>query len=58
MLEFGAILIQTETELILKSRRVIPGRLLAHGFRFDFPEWPMAAQELVERWRQISAPPA
>jgi uncharacterized protein (TIGR01777 family) len=58
MLEFGAIFIQTETELILKSRRVIPGRLLAHGFRFDFAEWPIAAQDLVERWRQISESPA
>jgi uncharacterized protein len=57
MLEFGAVFIQTETELILKSRRVIPGRLLAHGFHFDFPEWPMAAQELVERWRQASKSP-
>jgi uncharacterized protein (TIGR01777 family) len=57
MLEFGAVFIQTETELILKSRRVIPGRLLAHGFYFDFPEWPMAAQELVERWRQAAKSP-
>lgn len=58
MLEFGAIFIQTETELILKSRRVIPGRLLAHGFHFDFSEWAIASQELVERWRQISESPA
>jgi len=58
MLEFGALFIQTETELILKSRRVIPGRLLTHGFHFDFPEWPIAARELVERWRQISKSPA
>ena len=51
MLEIGAIFIRTETELILKSRRVIPGRLTAHGFKFDFPEWPAAAQDLVRRWR-------
>jgi uncharacterized protein len=51
MLELGAVFLQTETELILKSRRVIPGRLLAQGFRFDFPEWPAAAKDLVERWR-------
>lgn len=51
MLEFGAIFLRTETELILKSRRVIPGRLLAHGFKFDFPEWNHAAQDLVRRWR-------
>src|SRR5438270_903425 len=32
MLEIGAVFIRTETELILKSRRVVPGRLLANGF--------------------------
>lgn len=51
MLEIGAWLLQTETELVLKSRRVVPGRLLAGGFRFAFPDWPAAAQELVARWR-------
>ena len=51
MLEFGAVFLRTETELILKSRRVVPGRLLESGFRFAFPEWPAAAQDLVARWR-------
>jgi len=51
MLELGAVLLRTETELVLKSRRVVPGRLLNHGFRFEFPEWPAAARDLVERWR-------
>lgn len=51
MLELGAVLLGTETELILKSRRVVPGRLLRAGFEFQFPEWPGAARELVERWR-------
>ncbi len=51
MLEIGAVFLRTETELILKSRRVVPGRLLAHGFQFDFPEWPAAARDLVDRWR-------
>lgn len=36
MLEIGAFLLRTETELILKSRRVIPGRLRAAGFQFQF----------------------
>jgi hypothetical protein len=45
------VLLRTETELVLKSRRVVPGRLLAAGFSFKFPEWPAAARELVERWR-------
>src|SRR5262249_52914474 len=40
MLELGAVFLRTETELILKSRRVIPGRLLEAGFTFRFPEWP------------------
>jgi uncharacterized protein (TIGR01777 family) len=51
MLEVGALFLGTETELILKSRRVIPGRLLRAGFEFQFPEWPGAARDLVERWR-------
>jgi len=53
MLEIGAVFIRTETELILKSRRVVPGRLLAHGFGFDFPVWPAAARDLVDRWRKL-----
>jgi uncharacterized protein (TIGR01777 family) len=52
MLAFGAIFIRTETELVLKSRRVVPGRMLAHGFNFDFPDWPAAARDLVARWRR------
>ena len=51
MLEIGAVFLRTETELILKSRRVIPGRLHAAGFQFQFPDWPSAAQDLVEHWR-------
>ncbi len=51
MLELGAVFLRTETELILKSRRVIPGRLLAGGFEFKFPQWPGAALDLCRRWR-------
>lgn len=36
MLEIGAFALQTETELILKSRRVIPRRLVESGFKFHF----------------------
>ena len=53
MLEIGAVLLGTETELILKSRRVMPARLLEHGFQFRYPNWDAAAPELVGRWRQI-----
>jgi len=51
MVEIGAVFLRTDTELILKSRRVVPGRLLDAGFTFEFPEWPPAAHDLVERWR-------
>ncbi|MGA2425978.1 MAG: TIGR01777 family oxidoreductase [Terriglobales bacterium] len=51
MLEIGTLFLRTETELVLKSRRVIPGRLVDAGFQFQFPEWPAAAQNLVDRWR-------
>lgn len=51
MLALGAILLRTETELILKSRRVVPRRLLESGFTFLYPEWPAAAQNLMKCWR-------
>jgi uncharacterized protein (TIGR01777 family) len=51
MLELGAFFLRTDTELVLKSRRVLPGRLLASGFTFDLPEWPAAARALVEEAR-------
>ena len=51
MIEIGTFLLRTESELILKSRQVIPGHLLAAGFQFTFPHWPEAAQDLVSRWR-------
>lgn len=52
MLELGALVMRTETELILKSRRVVPGRLARSGFEFRFPEWPEAARDLWRRWKQ------
>ena len=50
LLEAGAFFMRTETELVLKSRRVVPGRLLEAGFEFAHPEWPEAARELVSRY--------
>jgi len=47
ILEFGAAVMRTETELILKSRRVVPGRLLESGFAFHYPRWSDAARNLV-----------
>jgi uncharacterized protein (TIGR01777 family) len=51
MIEVGSFLLRTESELVLKSRRVIPGRLMEAGFAFTYPDWPAAAQELVSRYR-------
>lgn len=48
-LEIGAAFIRTETELILKSRRVVPTRLRESGFVFRYPDWPEAARELAGR---------
>ncbi|HLY43441.1 MAG TPA: TIGR01777 family oxidoreductase [Terracidiphilus sp.] len=52
LIELAAFLLRTESELVLKSRCVVPGRLLDAGFRFDFPAWPDAARDLVAQWRQ------
>lgn len=48
MAEIGAFVLRTDTELLLKSRRVVPGRLLNLGFEFKFPNWRQAAEELVK----------
>ena len=48
MLEIGAVFMRTETELILKSRRVVPARLLEHGFAFRYPDWRSAAYDLCQ----------
>ncbi len=64
MLEIGAVFLRTETELILKSRRVVPRRLLDAGFEFQYPQWNEAARELCTHWRlnhqrsQLSLPTA
>jgi len=50
MLEVGALALRTETELILKSRRVVPGKLLKSGFHFRYPHLPEALAELGRRW--------
>jgi uncharacterized protein (TIGR01777 family) len=56
MLEVGAVFLRTETELILKSRRVVPTRLLESGFTFQFPTWAEAATDLCRRVRRIESP--
>ncbi|MEU3739729.1 TIGR01777 family oxidoreductase [Streptomyces sp. NPDC032198] len=51
MAEIGAFVLRTDTELLLKSRRVVPGRLLEEGFVFEHGTWPDAATDLVRRAR-------
>jgi len=50
-IHIGALVMRTEAELVLGSCRAVPGRLLDAGFRFEFPEWPEAAEDLVRRWK-------
>lgn len=51
MLTIGALALGTETELVLKSRRVVPTRLLSAGFQFVFPRWADAAKSLCDERR-------
>ncbi len=51
LLEIGTRLLRTEAELVLKSRRVVPARLLQDGFSFEFPQWTDAAEDLCRQWR-------
>jgi uncharacterized protein len=51
MLEMGAFFLRSETELMLKSRRVVPKRMLESGFTFQFSTWSEAARDLCARWR-------
>ena len=55
MLDVGTFLLRTETELVLKSRRVVPGRLEESGFSFQYPKWSEAAKELCNRRREGGA---
>jgi hypothetical protein len=55
MVEIGTFLLRTESELALKSRRVIPGRLLDAGFSFQHPTWDTAAADLCKRWRAANS---
>jgi hypothetical protein len=49
ILEIGAFFLRTETELLLKSRYVVPRVLLEAGFRFSQPNWDKASRKLARR---------
>lgn len=49
LLELGTWAMRTESELVLKSRRVVPSRLLGAGFQFEFPDWQGACKDLLMR---------
>ncbi|GAA4155060.1 TIGR01777 family oxidoreductase [Gryllotalpicola daejeonensis] len=51
VLELGAAAIHTETELVLKSRWVLPERLLAAGYEFHYPELEPALRQIVAERR-------
>ncbi|MCB9680586.1 MAG: DUF1731 domain-containing protein [Alphaproteobacteria bacterium] len=56
MAEVGAVFLKTDTELMQKSRRVVPRRLLDAGMTFALPRWEDAAVDLVRRTRGPAAP--
>ena len=47
MSEIGALFLKTDTQLVLKSRRVVPKKLLSSGFQFQFPHWPEAIKDII-----------
>lgn len=47
LLKIGAVFIRTETELILKSRWVIPEKLLEAGFKFKYPDLEPALKNIL-----------
>jgi uncharacterized protein (TIGR01777 family) len=49
LLEAGAFLLRTETELIIKSRCVVPGRLISAGFHFRHPTLSSAVKDLLRQ---------
>ena len=49
MLKFGASLIGTDTELVLKSRWVIPTKILESGFNFKYPLLQDAFTDIISK---------
>ena len=53
MAEIGAFVMRTDTELLLKSRYVIPTRLIELGMEFKYPSWPEATRDLVSQRQSL-----
>jgi uncharacterized protein len=53
-LKLGAPILGTEAWLVLKSINVLPGVLERAGFDFQYPEWDVAARNMVRRWKQLN----
>jgi len=49
LLAMGARLIGTETELLLKSRWVLPTRIMREGFRFQYPQLQGAFEHILQQ---------
>jgi uncharacterized protein (TIGR01777 family) len=56
LIQIGTFLMRTEPELVLKSRWVLPERLQAAGFQFQFADWASAANNLVKQMREQRRP--
>ena len=49
LLEIGSFIIRTQTELVLKSRNVIPKRLLENGFQFNYGNLENTFENLLKK---------
>lgn len=52
MSEVGAIFLKTDPQLVLKSRRVVPKKLLSSGFQFQFPYWLEAIKDIIDKYNK------
>lgn len=57
LIRLGAAVMNSEAELLLKSRSTVPERLLQAGFEFEFPAWPEAITALVKEVREVGHAP-
>lgn len=49
LLEIGSFMIRTQTELVLKSRIVIPRKLQENGFKFEYDSLEKSFQNLLKK---------